>query len=217
MARQYFSFTIRADGLEDKAAFQYEASVLGMLHSMECFKTTHALLQGFRAYNREVLVTPNILESGEEECNARAKSDWGLYRTKILFSPTTYFRDSDCFETGAGNSPHEVLCHEMVHALRYVAGTNHKHTKKAQEERIAITVTNIFSSETHRKLRRKHDGHEPLKDPVKLTSSGYLQAYFKLIDLFCKEHPNVSSWLAGVETEFNPLREYYRGNRQRPS
>jgi hypothetical protein len=99
----------------------------------------------------------------------------------------------------------------MVHALRYVAGTNRKHTNKAQEERIAITVTNIFSSEIHRPLRKKHDGHEPLKDPVMLTSAGYLRAYWKLIALFAQQHPNISSWLACVETPFNPLREYYHG------
>jgi hypothetical protein len=102
----------------------------------------------------------------------------------------------------------------MVHALRYVAaGTNHEVTNKRQEERLAITITNIFSSETGRTLRRRHRDHSELRDPMLRTSKGYLDKYRNLIALFTRQYINTALHLARVHAPFNPIREYFLENR----
>ena len=101
-----------------------------------------------------------------------------------------------------------MFMHELVHALRYMGGKVGKLTD-AKEELIAILVTNIFSSETNRKLRLRHDDYTELTDPVNRTSSGYFQNNRALIETFSKQNENVSRWLGTVQTAFNPLAEYW--------
>ena len=212
MTRQFRPFTVRGDGLDDRAAQQYEFSVLGMLHSFDAIKTTRALMNGFRANGRDVLVVPYDFSRGE--CNAVARHEWGLFPNKVYYSPNIFYPDGDCIDTGdAGNSAHEVLCHELVHALRRGAGTIHKHTKKGEEETLAIMITNIFASETNKPgLRKNHDGHDRQKDPKLNTSDGYLAAHRKLVDLFVREHIAVATELSCVDTHFNPIRAYFHGH-----
>jgi hypothetical protein len=206
MAKQFGVFTIRADGLAGKKADQFEAQVLGMIRSLEAIEAGRALLNGFRAVGREVLVFPYNDSLGH--CNAYATTDWGMYRNKVSFTPSGWFATSPCFTSGsAGNSSHEVLFHELVHAIRFAGGTLGRHTKGDQEEEIAILVTNIFSSETHRPLRWRHSDFSELKN---VTSVGFYGKNRALIDMFCKEHPKLSLALARVSyAPFNPLREYY--------
>ena len=212
MTRQFRPFTVRGDDLGDRAAQQYEFSVLGVLHSFDAIKTTRALMDGFRAAGRDVLVVPYDFKDGD--CNASARSEWGLYPNKVYYSPNIYYPEGDCIDTGdAGNSAHEVLCHELVHAFRRGAGTIHKHTKKGEEETLAIMVTNIFASETNKKaLRKSHDGHDPQKDPALNTSEGYLAANRKLVELFVREHVALATNLSCVDTHFNPIRAYFHGH-----
>ena len=205
MARQFGVFTIRPDGLSGNKASQYEASMLGMLHALDSIRSGHALLQGFRAIKREVLVFPYSGRLGH--CNAYATSDWGMYRNKVSFSPGTWSAHTSCAALGpAGNTALEVLVHELVHALRFAGKTLQRRATAAQEEEIAILVTNIFSSETNRPLRWRHSGFTklPSNDPVAFYANN-----LPLIKMFCTEHPTVSLDLARIWTPFNPLREYY--------
>ena len=205
MARQFGVFTIRPDGLSGTKASQYEASMLGMFHALDSLRTGHALLQGFRAIKREVLVFPYNGRLGA--CNAYATDDWGMYRNKVSFSPGTWSAHTSCAALGsAGNFALEVLVHELVHAMRFAGKTLQRRATAAQEEEIAILVTNIFSSETNRPLRWKHSGFAklPSNDPVKFYGNN-----LPLIKMFCTEHPAVSLELARIWTKFNPLREYY--------
>jgi hypothetical protein len=206
MAKQFGVFTIRADGLTGQKADLFEAQMLGMLRSLEAIETGRALLNGFRAVGREVLVFPYHGSLGH--CNAYATTDWGMYRNKVSFTPSGWFATSPCFKNGsAGNSSHEVLFHELAHAIRFAAGTLGKRTRGDQEEEIAILITNVFSSETHRPLRQRHSDFSELKNA---TSVGFYSQNRTLIDLFCKEHPKLSLELARVSyAPFNPLREYY--------
>ncbi|MCP5159186.1 MAG: hypothetical protein H6975_07150 [Gammaproteobacteria bacterium] len=206
MARQFGNLTIRADGLDGKKAFQFEAQLLGMLRGLEATETGRVLFSAFRAVGREVLLFPYNDSLGH--CNAYATTDWGLYRNKVSFTPKTWFTTSACYKTGAaGNSAHEVLFHELVHAIRFAAKTMGKHMNDGQEEEIAILVTNIYSSETHRPLRQRHADFSELKNTTSVTFHAKHRA---LIDLFCKEHPALSLALARVSySPFNPLREYY--------
>lgn len=211
MTWQYVPFTVRGDGLDDNAARHYEFSVLGMLHSFDAIQTTRALMKGFRASGRDVLVVPYDFSKGA--CNAVSRSEWGLFPNKVYYSPDIYYPDSDCIDTGdAGNSAHEILCHELVHALRRSANTSGKHTKKGDEERLAIMITNIFASETNKKaLRKNHKGHDPEKDPLLKTSDGYLAAHRRMVDLFVRQHIAVATDLSCVDTHFNPIRAYFHG------
>jgi len=212
MAREYLPFTVRGDGLNDREGLHYEYSVLGMLHSFDAIQTSRALMNGFRASRRDVLVVPYDFTRGD--CNASARSEWGLFPNKVYYSPGIYYPGGDCIDTGdAGNSAHEVLCHELVHAFRRGAGTIHKRTKKGEEETLAIMITNIFASETNKAaLRKHHDGHDPQKDPALNTSDGYLSAHRNLVDLFVREHIAVATALSCVDTHFNPIRAYFHGH-----
>jgi hypothetical protein len=208
-ARQYRPFTVRGDGLNDPG--HYESSVLGMLRSFDAIQTTRALMNGFRALGRDVLVVPYDFSVGS--CNAVSRSEWGLFPNKVYYSPNLYYPgpDCECIDPGdAGNSAHEVLCHELVHALRRAAGTIHRYTKKGEEETLAIMVTNIFASETNKPaLRKNHHNHAPQKDPVLNTSEGYLAANRNLVALFAREHGAVASALSYVNARFNPIRAYF--------
>jgi hypothetical protein len=211
MTRQYRPFTVRGDGLNDNAARHYEFSVLGMLHSFDAMLTTRALMKGFRATGRDILVVPYDFSRGE--CNASSRSEWGLFPNKVYYSPDIYYPGGDCIDSGdAGNSAHEVLCHELVHALRRGAKTWKEHTKKGDEERLAIMITNIFASETNKPaLRKNHKGHNPEKDPALTTSDGYLSAHRAMVDLFVRQHIAVATDLSCIDTHFNPIRAYFHG------
>ena len=179
--------------------------MLGMFRALDALKSGHALLQGFRAINREVLVFPYDKRLGQ--CNAYAKADWGMYRNKVSFSPDHWFAHTSCALSGpAGNTALEVFVHELVHALRFAGKTLQRRATESQEEEIAILVTNIFSAETNRPLRWRHSGFStlPSNDPVHFYANN-----LPLIRMFCTEHPAVSRDLAYVWTTFNPLREYY--------
>jgi len=205
MARQFTPFTVRADGLSGKKAFQFEASVLGTLHALDSIPTGRVLMDGFRKVGKEVLIFP--YDGSQGKCNAYAYGDWGMFRNKVSYSPEGWFATSPCFKSGpAGAAAIEILFHELVHALRFAAKTMNKHVTDEQEEEIAILVTNLFASQTHRPLRWNHSGFAklPNNDPVTFYGRN-----LKLIDIFCRQHPALTMGLARLDVEFNPLREYY--------
>ena len=209
MGVQFDVFTVRADGLSGGKAKQYEGSVLGMLRSLNQYKSGRALLDGFRAAKREVLVFPynGVINGAKHKCNAYATSDWGMYRNKVAFSPDTWKTGGGCAHAwSAGATAHEVLFHELVHALRFSTKTMEKRATSGQEEEIAILVTNIFSSEGNRTPRWRHQGFDKLPNPDPVAWYG---KNLPLIKMFVKEHPKVSRDLSYVWTKFNPLREYY--------
>ena len=108
------------------------------------------------------------------DCNAEEDGvTRGAQQSVVLFTPAT--GASGCSDGKAETLPHEVLVHELVHALRRVSGHLHPHKviNKLQpytttEEFLAILVTNIFISDVtnHHKtsLRADHQGHATL-DP----------------------------------------------------
>lgn len=203
MAKQFDRFTIRADELDGKKAVEYEATILGMLRSYEATVTGHALLNGFRFYQREVLVFPYDGKAGH--CNAWADSYSGMFRTKVSFSPQNWNGMSACYgPASAGTSPHEVFFHELIHALRS-AGRIFGAFNRAGEEEVAIMLANIFSSELNRSLRRDHFGSVP----IVMTSEEFLKGNTPMVQAFCKQQPDFCRWIAEVTVPFNPVRAYY--------
>lgn len=113
-------------------------------------------------------------------------------------------------------APVRVLVHELVHSARMTTG--HYTYRKLPvslkkwantEEFISIMITNIFSSETNRNLRRHHIKHElrKLRYQKKFLTDPEIQ---KVIEYFCHKQPNLSFELSKVDARFNPLREYYK-------
>jgi hypothetical protein len=207
MAKQLDNFTVRPDGLSGGKAAQYEATIVGMLRSFEAFAAGRALIKGFRFYRREVLVYP--YDGTQGRCNAHASSTWGLYRTKVSISPQMFNGASGCFPQGsAGATPHEVLFHELVHALRMVAGVWGNWPALA-EEAAAIMIADVFSSEMNRDLR------DPLAPKsvkaVRVDPHAFVRVNMELLMRFYQELPVFSRWIAEVDVPFNPMRIYYMG------
>lgn len=211
MARQFATLTIRPDGLDDRAAFQYEAQVLGMLYAFDAIQTGHAVLNAFRFYRKPVLIYPYDGRLGE--CNALAQGDWGMFRARVSFTPYLHGRHHQCVtgERGfyaAGDSPHESLLHELTHAVRAVAGKLGC-LPVADEEEIAMLVANIFSSETRRRLRARYEDNSEVTEDPRVYSVQYLEDNRDLIEAFHNQHEDFTRWLARVKAPFNPLRLYF--------
>jgi hypothetical protein len=207
MTLQLDTFTVRADGLSGRKAEQYEWTVLSMLRSFEAFATGRALMKGFRFYREDVLVYP--YDGAVGRCNARAVSTWGLFGTKVSISPQMFNGASSCFPQGsAGTSPHGVFFHELVHALRSVAGVWGNWPPLA-EEAAAIMIADIFASETNSDLR------DPLAPksvkPVNVDPHAFVRVHMDLMMRFYQELPVFSRWIAEVDVPFNPVRIYYLG------
>jgi hypothetical protein len=202
MAKQFDCFTIRADGLSGKQAFEFEASTLGILRSFDATSAGHVLLNGFRFYRREVLIVPY---SGDEgTCNATMREDWGLFGRKVEFTPRDWIGRHGCYSLGAGSRANEVLFHELVHAMRSAAKT-WGHPDLAAEETIAVMLANVYSSEIHRPIRENHSDFSA----TIISQEDYLTANRPVIEVFYRQHKDFCRWIAEVTVPWNPVRLYY--------
>ena len=157
------------------------------------------------------------------------------FNVAVLFTPDpSCFVDSKTKDFKPGGTPAESLFHELVHAFRHVTETASKRPgpyKGAQknpfvpsalkknypefdeeEEFFAVLITNIFSSETGRPLRKDHNDLEALP-PELSTNKGFLavEEYARLIRQFCGEHRSVSQQIRDVSSQFNPIKEVLIG------
>jgi hypothetical protein len=132
MAWQFATITVAADSLNTKKAYEYEATVIGILRMLDTTETGHAVLNGIRFYQRGVLVYP--YDGARGPCNARSYHglamrpythyNSAIFRTKVWFTPRLYSATSGCVAPGdAGHTAHEVLVHELTHAIRLMSGT----------------------------------------------------------------------------------------------
>jgi hypothetical protein len=160
------------------------------------------------------------------DCNAEEDGVTpGSQQSVVLFTPAT--GASDCSKGKPATLPHEILVHELVHALRRASGhiPAHKVRHKLQpythtEEFLAILVTNIFISDVtnHHKtsLRANHQGHAPL-DPELADSFRFFSlgtSAFNIIATFCDENGGFARMLSSVPARFNPLAAYYKNRRK---
>ena len=113
---------------------------------------------------------------------------------------------------------HEVLLHELVHALRMVSfKKNSSLTTKGfafyddPEELYAVLVQGIYASERKKPVRSSHTAHFAIDKQL----DGSLEFYrtgtesFDLISRFCTENPGFTKEIACIETHFNPIRAFY--------
>jgi hypothetical protein len=111
---------------------------------------------------------------------------------------------------GPGSAADEILIHELVHASRYVRGVANPCFGAPSgwddyEEFIAITMCNVFSSQTRRKLRFGHLGFEKLSDDLS-TSAAFLNKYKSYLTPIRFDHPHLFMALKRAPgIPFNPF------------
>ena len=111
----------------------------------------------------------------------------------------------------AGARRDEVLFHEMLHAIRQMAGQMNCSTAApgfdTKAEVWSIMATNVYSSAWNRPLRRDHHGTTTMTDREVAT---YYTRFETMIGHMCREFPRFTRGMSQVtHARFNPFREYY--------
>ena len=123
-----------------------------------------------------------------------------------------------------GVLPHEVLFHELVHALRDAAGHGNSLAPLSgglagyqnTEELIAVVVTNVFMTDPTNKradrvgLRRDH-GFGKLAPDLSGSLEFFASSHdaFPRIEQFCHEDAWFAQRLAETKATFNPIAAYF--------
>jgi hypothetical protein len=220
VVEQEFGIEIKGDSAH------FVASVRGELEKILRSRAGRALAASLHYHRTQMSSQPVLLMPYEgDDCNAEEDAVVaGSSQSVVLFSPTG---GSRCSDGNAATLPHEVLFHELVHALRRVSGKLHRYRLTGQlrqygnsEEFLAILVTNIFISDVtnHHKtlLRRGWVGHTPL-DPEHAESYrffSYGTRAFNIIAGFCSDNSGFARMLATVPARFNPIAAYYKNAHQ---
>jgi hypothetical protein len=146
-----------------------------------------------------------------------------LSTTQVVFNgtPITDAQLRFIHQHAPGQKPDEILCHEMVHASRYLGG-DFKMTPipsmpdyDNEEDYFAILVTNIYSSEKKRgfeSFRKSHHlRYKPEMDAVEASPLMFVlkDDNLRLIAKFCEQHPVIAPMIARAPAAFNPIRDYY--------
>ena len=111
---------------------------------------------------------------------------------------------------GPGSAADEILLHELVHAARFARGLANPCLPSPRdwgnyEEFLAVTLCNVFSSETGRGQRLGHAGFRKLP-PAEATSAGFLAKYNEYLTTFPSDHPHLSAALKRAPgIPFNPF------------
>ena len=165
-----------------------------------------------------VLVVPYT----DGDCNAAQLNGKVLY-TPYLQGPCGHIWTR--VSRNRGLLPHEILFHELVHALRDVAGHGNSTTPLTgglqkygnTEELIAVVVTNIFMSDPsntradHVGVRADHDNFAKAS-PELASSLGFFKSSldaFSRIEQFCTEDRYFAERLSEVPATFNPVAAYF--------
>jgi len=122
--------------------------------------------------------------------------------------------------TGPGSQPDELLCHELVHALRMTQGkfnpipTDDKNEYDNEEDFLAVVTTNVYMSANNKlELRADHNDFTVLKPPLN-TSDGFLisgknhnrKSNLELMKIYNLVWQPTFSALSAVPAKFNPFR-----------
>lgn len=215
MAREvkHEHFLIRAEGLSGRPADAYVAQVQGMVRALDRFKSAFVLTTACRAHTVWTLIRP--YDGAHGQCNAWGggnKSGGGsAIGAQVDFTPGT-FQQSACATNGnAGNTPMEILVHELVHAVRTLTGNFGKNASLAEEEEFAILFTNIFASEINlTKMREKHANFWAVPESAAIYNERYYRDNFGTVEKFNLQNPTLARSLARIDVPFNPLRLLYQ-------
>jgi hypothetical protein len=116
---------------------------------------------------------------------------------------------------GTGSEPDEVLLHELVHALRFIAGVSDKKRRVPfqkqydnKEEFFAILITNLYRSECGRRNRRA--GHDAYFWGKRADNDAFLDEGMNRLHIrqLRRQQPLLFNDLNDVKAPFNPLRHF---------
>jgi hypothetical protein len=201
----------------------YESDVLNILNNQLATRATSAaVLDAIAAGPSLVRITPvdKLQTQGPQQYmlqNAGA--------TRLPNEPVSvkYTPDAEDHSDGAsaGMRYDETLLHELIHALGYSTGQSFSATMgdefDDEDEFKAILITNVYSSEIGRPLRRDHHGiwsavsgktynvelTGELTDPAKFLD---YHNYGDVVDRIVTAHQALCNVLAGLQSiRFNPF------------
>ena len=196
----------------------FEADALKMVQAIAAHNFTglNVLNHLAQQVGWTVIITPGALNSLQAKTVFDPRSTDKVIT--IQYMPSHYSplagRPAD-----PGMAADEVLLHELVHALRIASKTYNVSDAHGLEEFVAMTVTNVYSSERRRPLR---DPRKDFYDQTKLiplqgasaTSAGFLKVreYLLQTDRFFKSAAarEFVKYILWDEITFNPLREYLK-------
>ena len=128
----------------------------------------------------------------------------------VAFKPEAWGPSGLTSKQGPGSAADEILVHELFHASRHIQGLRNTCFGAPNgwgdyEEFLAVTLCNVFSSETKRPLRAGHFGFKPL--PADLaTSSSFLAKFKDYLEPVRSDHPHLFSALKkATGIPFNPF------------
>jgi hypothetical protein len=130
--------------------------------------------------------------------------------TVIAFKPEAWGAPGVAGHEGPGSAADEILIHEIFHAVRDVRGITNRCYGSPNgwgdyEEFLAVTVCDVFSSETNRPLRAYHTNFQPLPAD-QATSAAFLAKYRKYLDPVRSDHPHLFTALQKAPgISFNPF------------
>jgi hypothetical protein len=175
--------------------------------------STNPVDDNFRdAQKRGASATTCGIPETRKEREANTATGYGS-DTIVSYDPRNYatFGRDGLGAQGPGSAPDEILLHELVHAMRDVNGQGDRcfgcpQGYKSYEEFVAVVITNVYSSEGGRPLRKNYNGFDPLTDSVLSTSQGFFTAYQEYLLPLRAAHQNLYSALKrATGIAFNPF------------
>jgi hypothetical protein len=209
----------------------YDFQVENIFMDILTRKTGQIIVEGIGSEGNTVLVAPPM--GVKYGCNPQTTGPGSMRGATIsvgvFFKPdATCHQDAKTKDYKPGGTPAESLFHELVHAFRivtekasnregpslpYIPEALQKYpTYDVEEDFFTVLITNIFSSETGRPLRKDHGNPEALP-PALSTNKGFLaiEPYARLVRNFCTDHPSISQKIRDVPSAFNPIKEVLIG------
>jgi hypothetical protein len=215
-------------------AERWMSEVRRLLRRIEGTKVGPMLLSEIRRYNRWVSIEPywsslSHLSYMNNICSARATPvrlprGTRMVDSVVQISPERLAQGTPCATRrrgGATADDHEILFHELVHAMRMVSdkwGAMNRlggglRDQDNFEEFVAVLVTNIYASHNGKPfVRAGHRDHSRMRGDLADSFRFFeisTQAY-PLIKQFYADHPNLGALLTTVEVPFNPIWAYWK-------
>jgi hypothetical protein len=195
----------------------YEETVQNMMRDIDGNQVGKILILAINQTASKLKIIPltskEQFQLGRIPCANRV----GNYTTKgnecvIWFEPWSRLLN---LYTGAGNSPYQVLVHELQHALRQMRGKYYGTGPLGAfpnpaafpnaEELFSVTIENIYlssSGQPQRMLGAYNQG-TPLGGR---TDVDFYNQYRNELEVWCREMPDVTSKLERVFGIWNPIR-----------
>jgi hypothetical protein len=210
-----FGLTWFPSAKAEQARDRWEAATDDVITLLTRKHTSWSVIRALYDSGKNVVMIPNVDQDANATTHPESKQDatrkgkaaercvpnvTGSNRgsgagtnSKIEFSPKEWVQGT---KGKAGRAADEILMHELCHAIRYAAGQRNQCFEgtvrgfRNQEEFVAVTITNVFSSETHRALRRDYEGFHRLPRQTAVFDDRGKKTVVDLHDpeVFCKSY-----------------------------